>query len=53
MIRHDPENPELPVPDDSILREMYVKHNMPCDRLVNRANGRLLSCSGIATNMGG
>jgi hypothetical protein len=35
MIRHDPENQELPVPDDSLLREMYVKHNMPCDRLVS------------------
>jgi len=25
MIRHDPENPESPAPDDSVLREMYVK----------------------------
>jgi hypothetical protein len=35
MIRHDPENPESPVPDDSVLREMYVKDNVPCDRLVS------------------
>jgi hypothetical protein len=35
MIRHDPENQELPVPDDSVLREMYVKDNVPCDRLVS------------------
>jgi hypothetical protein len=35
MIRHDPENQELPVPDGSVLREMYVKHNMLCDRLVS------------------
>ncbi len=35
MILHNPENQESFVPDDSVLREMYVKHNMPCDRLVS------------------
>ncbi len=35
MIRHDPENRESPVPDDTILREMYVRNNMPCDGLVS------------------
>lgn len=35
MIQHNPENPESPVPDDSVLRKMYVQHNVPCDRLVS------------------
>ena len=35
MIRHYTENGESPVPDDSVLREMYIKNNMPCDRLVS------------------
>jgi hypothetical protein len=35
MIRYDHENQESPVPDDDVLREMYVKNNLPCDRLVS------------------
>ena len=35
MIRHDAERQESPAPDDSVLREMYIKNNMPCDRLVS------------------
>ena len=35
MIRHDPENQESPLPDDSVLTEMYIKNNLPCDRLVS------------------
>jgi hypothetical protein len=35
MIRHDTGKQESPVPDDDVLREMYVTHNLPCDRLVS------------------
>lgn len=35
MIRRDPQTQESPLPDDGVLREMYIKNNMPCDCLVS------------------
>ncbi len=35
MIHHDLGDEQPPVPDDAVLRQMYVIHNTPCDRLVS------------------
>ncbi len=52
MIRHDPETQESPVPDDRVLREMYIKNNMPCDRLVSDPE-RLLAFTQAYTDQTG
>jgi len=42
MIHHGYANQESAVPDDSILKEMYIKNNTPCDRIVSNPE-RLLA----------
>jgi hypothetical protein len=35
MVRHGIEKSAPPVLDDSVLKEMYVEYDTPCDRLVS------------------
>jgi hypothetical protein len=52
MIHDDSGNLESPVPDDSVLRERYLKNNMPCDRLVSDPE-RLLAFTQAYTDQTG
>ena len=52
MIRHDAESQESPAPDDSVLREMYIKNNMPRDCLVSDPE-RLLAFTQAYTDQTG
>jgi len=52
MIHHDPETQESPLPDDSVLTEMYIKNNLPCDRLVSDPE-RLLAFTQAYTDQTG
>jgi hypothetical protein len=35
MFRQNPESPELPSFNDSVLKQMYTEYNTPCDTLVS------------------
>jgi hypothetical protein len=42
MVRQNPESPESPPFNDSVLKQMYIEYNTPCDPLVSDP-ARLLS----------
>jgi hypothetical protein len=52
MIDHGPHNPELPLFDDDVLKEMYIEYDTPCDSLVSDHSTLLSFAEGYVERTG-